>query len=81
MLTMEKARQLLTETTTQEHLFLHAKNLMAAMGGLARHFGEDEAHWMAIGYLHDYDYEQYFCCESIYDCPDFSGRTWKCDML
>ena len=32
---------------------------MAAMGGLAKHFGEDEQHWMAIGYLHDYDYEQH----------------------
>ena len=59
MLTLERAKELLASTTTQEHLFLHAKNLMAAMGGLARHFGEDEAHWMAIGYLHDYDYEQY----------------------
>ena len=59
MLTLERARELLAATTTQEHLFLHAKNLMAAMGGLARHFGEDVAHWMAIGYLHDYDYEQY----------------------
>ena len=59
MLTLERAKELLASTTTQEHLFLHAKNLMAAMGGFARHFGEDEAHWMAIGYLHDYDYEQY----------------------
>lgn len=59
MLTLERARELLDMTTTQEHLLLHAKNLMAAMGGLARYFGEDEEHWMAIGYLHDYDYEQY----------------------
>ena len=59
MLTLERARELLASTTTQEHLFLHAKNLMAAMEGLARHFGEDECHWMAIGYLHDYDYEMY----------------------
>ena len=59
MLTLEKAKELLAKTTTQEHLFLHAKNVMVAMGGLARHFGEDEQHWMAIGYLHDYDYEQY----------------------
>ena len=59
MLTLERARELLASTTTEEHLFLHAKNLMAAMGGLARHFGEDEEHWMAIGYLHDYDYEQH----------------------
>ena len=59
MLTMEKARQLLAETTTQEHLFLHAKNVSVAMGGLAAHFGADVAHWEAIGYLHDYDYEQH----------------------
>ncbi len=32
---------------------------MTAMGGLARHFGEDVQHWMAIGYLHDYDYQQH----------------------
>lgn len=59
MLTLEKAKGLLNSTTTEEHLFLHAKNVMVAMGGLARHFGEDETHWMAIGYLHDYDYEQH----------------------
>ena len=59
MLTLERAKELLATTTTEEHLFLHAKNVMAAMGGLARHFGEDEAHWMAIGYLHAYDYEQH----------------------
>ena len=59
MLTLERAKELLSTTTTEEHLFLHAKNVMAAMGGLAKHFGEDEQHWMAIGYLHDYDYEQH----------------------
>ncbi len=59
MLTLERAKELLSTTTTQEHLFLHAKNVMVAMGGLAKHFGEDEEHWMAIGYLHDYDYEQH----------------------
>ena len=59
MLTMERAKALLDTTTTQEHLFLHAKNVMAAMGGMAKHFGEHVAHWQAIGYLHDYDYEQH----------------------
>jgi predicted hydrolase (HD superfamily) len=56
---MERAKELLHSTTTQEHLFLHAKNVSVAMGGLAKHFGEDAAHWSAIGYLHDYDYEQH----------------------
>lgn len=59
MLTMDRAKELLSFTTTEEHLFLHAKNVSVAMGGLARHFGADEAHWMAIGYLHDYDYQQH----------------------
>ena len=59
MLTMERAKELLSTTTTEEHLFLHAKNVSAAMGGLARHYGQNEEHWSAIGYLHDYDYEQF----------------------
>ena len=59
MLTLERAKELLATTTTEPHLILHAKNVMVAMGGLAEHFGEDKAHWMAVGYLHDYDYEQY----------------------
>ena len=59
MLTLDKAKELLNTTTTEEHLFLHAKNVMVAMGGLAKHFGQDVEHWMAIGYLHDYDYEQH----------------------
>jgi predicted hydrolase (HD superfamily) len=29
------------------------------MGAMARHFGEDEELWQAVGMLHDYDYEQY----------------------
>ena len=29
------------------------------MGAMARHFGEDEEYWQAIGLLHDYDYEKY----------------------
>jgi len=59
MLTLDRAKELLQTTTTEDHLFLHAKNVMAAMGGMAKHFGEDVEHWRAIGYLHDYDYEQY----------------------
>ena len=59
MLTFERAKELLLTTTTEDHLLLHAMNVSAAMKGLAKHFGEDEGLWMAIGYLHDYDYEQY----------------------
>jgi predicted hydrolase (HD superfamily) len=59
MLTIERARELLATTTTEEHLFLHAKNVSAAMGGMAEFFSEDKAHWEALGYLHDYDYDKY----------------------
>ena len=59
MLTLDRAKELLATTTTEEHLFLHAKNVSVSMGGFAKHFGEDAEHWMAIGYLHDYDYEQH----------------------
>ena len=59
MLTMELAAKLLETTTTEDHLFLHAKNVSVALGGMAKHFGEDAAHWEAIGYLHDYDYQQH----------------------
>ena len=59
MLTLEKSKQLIASTTTQPHLIMHATAVMAAMGGMAAHFGEDVEHWQAVGYLHDYDYEQY----------------------
>lgn len=29
------------------------------MGAMAEHFGEDKENWEAIGYLHDYDYQEY----------------------
>ena len=59
MLTLERAKELLKTTTTEEHLFLHAMNVSVAMGGMAKHFGGDKQHWMAIGHLHDYDYQQH----------------------
>ena len=58
-LTLAEAERLNSGMVTQEHLLIHAKNVSYAMGAMARHFGEDEEHWMAVGLLHDYDYEQY----------------------
>ena len=58
-LTLERAKELNDAQVTEEHLILHAKNVMYAMGAMADHFGEDREYWMAIGYLHDYDYEKY----------------------
>ena len=59
MLTLERAKELNREMVTEPHLIVHSTNVMAAMEGMARHFGADVEHWKAIGYLHDYDYEKY----------------------
>ena len=59
MLTLERAKELNKDMVTEESLIIHSKNVMAAMGAMAKHFGEDEEHWMAVGYLHDYDYQKY----------------------
>ena len=59
MLTTERARELIEGMITQENLLLHVKNVCYSMGAMARHFGADEEQWMALGLLHDYDYEKY----------------------
>ena len=59
MLTLQEAKELNRDQVTEPHLIIHSTNVMAAMGAMARHFGADEDYWMAIGYLHDYDYEKY----------------------
>lgn len=58
-LTMEKAKEILAKHVTEAHLFTHAIAVSAAMGAMAEHFGEDRAHWEAVGYLHDVDFEKY----------------------
>ena len=58
-LTIEEAKRLNDTMVTEDHLKLHAANVAACMGAMAEHFGEDRAHWEAVGYLHDYDYEKY----------------------
>ncbi len=58
-LTMEKAKALIAAHVTEPHLLTHALAVSAAMGAMAEHFGADRAHWEAIGYLHDVDYEEF----------------------
>ena len=58
-LTLERAEEILKKHTTEEHLFTHALAVSSAMGAMAEHFGEDKAHWEAVGYLHDVDYEKF----------------------
>ena len=59
MLSLERAMELNKDMVTQDNLILHSNNVRYAMGAMAKHFGEDEEYWQAIGYLHDYDYEKY----------------------
>ena len=59
MLTLERAKEINATMVTEQHLIIHSTNVMAAMGAMAEHFGEDKEHWMAVGYLHDFDYEKF----------------------
>lgn len=58
-LTMDKAERLIRANVTEAHLFTHALAVSSAMGAMAQHFDEDKAHWQAVGYLHDVDYEKF----------------------
>lgn len=58
-LTLERAKEINRDMVTEDHLIIHSLNVCYAMGAMARHFDADEEHWMAVGYLHDYDYEKY----------------------
>ena len=51
------AWETLTRYTKSEALLRHALGVEACLGWYARHFGEDEALWRAVGLLHDFDYE------------------------
>ena len=59
MLTLEEAKNLIKGHITEDSLINHCLSVSAAMGAMAEHFGENIEHWQAIGYLHDYDYEQF----------------------
>ena len=59
MLTLERAKEINGTMVTDSALIIHATNVMAAMGAMAEHFGEDKEHWQAVGFLHDYDYEKF----------------------
>jgi putative nucleotidyltransferase with HDIG domain len=57
--TRAEAWALLTEYTQNESLIKHALAVEAAMRAYARHFGESEEEWGAVGLLHDFDYERH----------------------
>jgi len=57
--TRARAWETLTKHTQGQALLRHALGVEACMGWYARHFGEDEQLWRAVGLLHDFDYEQH----------------------
>lgn len=58
-LTLNRAKELIDGHITEESLIIHSLNVCYAMQGMAKHFGADEDHWMGVGYLHDYDYQEF----------------------
>lgn len=58
-ITRERAWKLLTQYTSSPNLIKHGLAVEAAMRAYARHFGEDEERWGAVGLIHDFDYERY----------------------
>ena len=58
-LTLERAKEINRNMVTEDHLIIHSLSVCCAMEAMAKHFGADAGHWMAVGYLHNYDYEKY----------------------
>lgn len=58
MLKREEALQILKTNVKNKNLLKHMYAAEAVMGGLARHFGENEGLWKLAGLLHDIDYDQ-----------------------
>ena len=59
MISREEAFKLVTSLTENKNLVKHMLSVEAAMGGLAKHFNEDENLWKIAGLLHDADYEKH----------------------
>ena len=59
MISREEALTLVTSWTENKNLVKHILCVEAAMGGLAKHFNEDENLWKLAGLLHDADYDKY----------------------
>ncbi|MFH1676094.1 MAG: HDIG domain-containing metalloprotein [bacterium] len=55
----EAAWETLCEFTQNEQLRKHGLVVEVCMRALARHYGEDEEKWAAVGVMHDFDYEKF----------------------
>ena len=58
-ITREEAWALIEEHGASENHVRHMLAVEAAMRAYARHFGEDEALWGAIGLVHDFEYDRF----------------------
>ncbi len=58
-LTLERAKEINKDHVTEETLIIHSLNVSYAMGAMAKHFHEEPERWEAVGYLHDYDYQEF----------------------
>jgi len=58
-MTRDEALTLVNSWTKNKNLIKHMLAVEATMGGLAKHFKEDEDLWKVIGLIHDADYEKY----------------------
>ena len=58
MISREDAFNLVT-STENKNLVKHMLAVEATMGGLAKHFSDDENLWKIIGLIHDADYDKY----------------------
>ena len=58
-LTLERAKEINKTHVTEESLIIHSLNVAYSMGAMAKHFGEDVDHWEGVGYLHDFDYQEF----------------------
>ena len=59
MISREEALELVNSWTSNKNLVKHMLAVEAAMGGLAKHFNEDEKLWKLVGLIHDADYEKH----------------------
>ncbi len=59
MLTVERAKEINKNHVNEASLVIHSLNVSYAMGAMADHFGENKEHWEAVGYLHDFDYQEF----------------------
>ncbi|MBR6736158.1 MAG: HD domain-containing protein, partial [Oscillospiraceae bacterium] len=55
-LNIKNARNILLKNMKSKRMLRHSLAVSEGMKAIARHFGEDEELWGAVGLIHDVDY-------------------------